>query len=168
MPKSNTAPDKAGPTPERLAKAGENFTVGSGQARVVTLTDNPFARAHNRRVISTKQYEAGQKYHIHWYHAGLSDALGSADLNRIFAADVSNFSGMAKTEAQAFHRQRIRLANQVVGKIGTDILTHHICQDMPLVQVGLKLGWKSEKQAVAAATERLRMALDMLCDHWQL
>jgi hypothetical protein len=156
------------PTPERMAKAGQDFTVGSGEARVITMADSPFARALSRGVITPRQYEAGRKYAHHWYHAGLSDALGTFDPNRVFAADVSGFCGMAKTEAQAFHRQRYRAACAVIGMTSEWVLTDLACRDKTLAGIGVRLGWNNERQATAAATERARIALDLLCDLWSI
>jgi len=155
---------RARPTPERLRQAAGHWERGdTGQ---ITLRDSPLERAHGRGVITREQYDAGVKYRHHWYHAGLADALGSADLNRIFATDVTGFSGMAKTEAQVFHRQRFRQAVTAVGEVGARVLDQCVCRELPLDQAGYTLGWGGKPQAISAATERLRAALDVLCRLW--
>ena len=121
-----------------------------------------------RKLITNQQYSVGQKYRHHWYHAGLADQLQSIDVERIFAADRTNFSGMAKTEAQVFHRQRYREATQAVGKIGSHVLDWVVCRETPLDQVGYTLGWGSRPQAYAAAVERMKTALDELSKLWGL
>jgi Domain of unknown function (DUF6456) len=156
----------ARPTAERFRRAGADFERGdTGQ---ITIRDSPLERAHARKLINHQQYSVGQKYRHHWYHAGLADQLHSIDVNRIFAADRSNFSGMAKTEAQVFHRQRYREATQAVGKIGSHVLDWVVCRETPLDQVGYTLGWGSRPQAYAAAVERMKTALDELCKLWGL
>ena len=101
---------RALPTPERMRRAGSDFERGdTGQ---ITMRDSPLERAFARNVVTQEQYRAAQKYRHHWYHAGLSDRLGSIDIGRIFAADLGDFSGMARTETQVFHRQRYREATQ--------------------------------------------------------
>ena len=156
----------AQPTAERVRRAGADFERGdTGQ---ITMRDSPLERAHARKLINHQQYSVGQKYRHHWYHAGLADQLHSIDVNRIFAADRSNFSGMAKTEAQVFHRQRYREATQAVGKISSHVLDWVVCRETPLDQVGYTLGWGSRPQAYAAAVERMKTALDELCKLWGL
>jgi hypothetical protein len=155
---------RALPTIERVRRAGADFERGdTGQ---ITMRDSPLERAFARHVIAQDQYSAGQKYRHHWYHAGLSDQLVSVDLNRIFAADLGNFSGMPKTEVQVFHRQRYREATQAAGQIGSHVLNWAVCREIPLEQVGYTLGWNSRAQAYAAAVERMKAALDELRRLW--
>jgi hypothetical protein len=155
---------RALPTPERMRRAGPEFERGdTGQ---ITMRDSPLERARARNVVTQEQYSAAEKYRHHWYHAGLSDRLGSIDLERIFATDLGDFSTMAKTESQVFHRQRYREATQAVGKIGSHVLDWAVCRDIPLEQVGYTLGWSSRPQAYAAAVERMKMALDEVCRLW--
>jgi hypothetical protein len=155
---------RAGPTTERLRHAASHFVRGdTGQ---ITMRDSPLERAFTRHVITRQQYAAGQKYRHHWYHAGLSDPLGSIDLNRVFASDLGNFSGMARTENQVFHRQRYREAVEIIGKIGSHVLDSAVCREIAIEQVGYMLGWGSRPQAYAAAAERMKDALDELCKLW--
>ena len=151
----------------------QRWNASGGQARTsnaATLAKSPcgIARWSALTRITHHQYSAGQKYRHHWYHAGLAGQLQSVDVNRIFAADRSNFSGMAKTEVQVFHRQRYREATQAVGKIGSHVLDWVVCRETPLEQVGYTLGWGSRPQAYAAAVERMKTALDELCRLWGL
>jgi uncharacterized protein DUF6456 len=160
------AEQRALPTPERMRRAGTDLERGdTGQ---ITMRDSPLERARARELITHQQYSVGQKYRHHWYHAGLADQLQSIDIDRIFAADRTNFSGMAKTEAQLFHRQRYREATQAVGKIGSHVLDWVVCRESPFDQVGYTLGWGSRPQAYAAAVERLKTALDELSKLWGL
>ena len=155
---------RAEPTPERVRRAGSDFERGdTGQ---ITMRDSPLERAFARGVITQEQYSAGQKYRHHWYHAGLSDRLGSLDLDRVFTTDLGSFSGMARTEHQVFHRQRYREAVQVIGKIGSHVLDWTVCREIEFEQVGNSLGWSSRPQAYAAAVERMKSALDELCKLW--
>lgn len=152
------------PTRERLDKA--QGSVDRGDHGIYTMRDTPLERLLSREKITNHQYLAGQKYRHHWYHAGLSDGLQSLDINRVFATDLAGFGAMAKTETQVFHRQRYRAAVQATGKIGSGVLEWVVCREVSLEDVGYTLGWGSKPQATAAATERLRMALDDLCKLW--
>ncbi len=154
----------ASPTPERMRRAGEDFQRGdTGQ---ITFGDNPLERAFARGTITREQYSVGQKFRQHWYHAGLSDPLRSISLDRVVAVDFGDFSGMAKTERQVFHRQRYREAVQAVGKIGSHVLEWVVCREIGFEQVGYTLGWSSRPQAYAAGVERTKTALDELCRLW--
>lgn len=155
---------RAQPTAERMARAGADYERGdTGQ---ITMRDAPLERALGRGAITREQYNAGRKYHHHWYHAGCGEALQSLDVNRVFATDLASFSGMAKTEAQVFHRQQYRAAVQAAGKVGSSVLDKAVCHEMTLEQVGYTLGWGAKPAAIVAATERLKAALDDLCRHW--
>lgn len=159
------------PTPERMAKAGSDYAIGDTTRRgsrdgVLTMRDSPLERAVAREAITPAQYSAGTKYRLHWYLGGLSDALQSVDPNRVFAVDAGNFSGMARTENQVFHRQRYRAAVEELGPVTHKFLEEVVCRDTNLEDMGYALGWKSKSQAISAATERLKMALDVLKDLW--
>lgn len=155
---------RAWPTPERMRRAGADFERGdTGQ---ITMRDSPLERALARSVITQEQYAAGQKYRHHWYHAGLAGYLGAVDLNRVLGIDLGAYAGMAKTENQVFHRQRYREAVQAAGKIGSHVLEWAVCREVALEQVGQALGWSSRPQAYAAALERMKAALDELCQLW--
>lgn len=155
--------DERGPTIERMVKAG-HFQVGD--IGTIQVRDAPLERSHARKIITDGQYNAGCKFRLHWYHAGLSDTVGSIDPNRIFATDQANFSAMAKTENQVFHRQRFRGAVRELGLKGTYVIEYAICKEYPFETIGYGLGWTNKSQAIAAATEAFRSALDKLCDLW--
>jgi hypothetical protein len=163
--KRDSSNHKARPTPERLKKSEGAFDRGdSGQ---ITMRDSPLERALSRKLISREQYAAGQKYRHHWYHAGLCDPLASVDLDHVFGCNSSNStSGMAKSENQFFHRERYREAVQAIGKIGSHVLDSAICREINLQSIGQALGWSNERQAYAAAMERLKQALDTLSKLW--
>jgi hypothetical protein len=168
-PKSRPPPvDRAKPTAERLARAGPDIFTDDVQRQ--WLRDSPLERAFSRGVITPGQYNAALKYRHHWHHAGLSDPLSSVDLNRIFASDVSGFSGMSKTDNQYFHRQRYREAYRALSEVLADpgIVDRIVCREERLDDVGRRLGWRSKPQAIAAATQALRVALDRLRKLWGL
>src|ERR1700738_3706212 len=93
-----------------MRRAGAHFERGdTGQ---ITMRDSPLERALARKTITPEQYAAAQKYRHHWYFGGLHDHLGSLDLTRILAGHHGDYSGMARSENQAFHRQRFRRAHE--------------------------------------------------------
>jgi hypothetical protein len=152
------------PTIERLRHAHGH--VERGDMGTFTLRDAPLERLLARGGLNQDQYRAAEKYRVHWYRAGLAGSLQSVDANRVFATDVSNFSGMAKTEAQAFHRGQYRAAVELIGIIQAAILETIVCYEKPLAEVGVKMGWKSKPKGIDAAEDLLRNALNTLCRHW--
>jgi hypothetical protein len=162
--------DYRGPTAERVRHAGGAVEEGSDQRGIPTgirtMRDAPIERLYQSDKLTDEQYRAAVKFRHHWYHAGLCSPIQSVDLNRVFASDSSSFSGMAKTEAQAFHRKIHRLAIQAVGVQSGYLLQTVICEEIGLDEAGKKLSWGNRPQAVAAATERLKVALDQLCTLW--
>ena len=152
-----------GPTPERMAKAGEAFDVG--HHGIITFRDSPVEWARRREILSEGQYAAATKLRHHWYHAGLSDRIGSLDLNRVFSSDHGN-PGMAVSEQQAHHRQQYRAAQQAMGQRIGSLVDNIVCREMQFVDAGQKMGWRDYKQARAVAQEFLREGLDVLRRLW--
>ena len=54
--------DRADPTPERLAKAGEAFVLG--HTGMATIRDAPLEWAHHRKIITDRHYNAGVKHRL--------------------------------------------------------------------------------------------------------
>ena len=141
--------DERGPTAEFVGK----------------MRQSPINVALSRGQISRQQGIAAEKFYNHWYRAGLSENFGSADLNRVFGGEGGG-AGMARTEAQAFHRQRYRQAVTLIGLRGSWVLERVICRETSFEDTGRELGWKNRPQAVACAVQLARDALDTLCNEW--
>jgi hypothetical protein len=156
------------PTKERLRMAGDDFALGGEDRGVKTYTmrDCPLDRAFKKRIISGAEHSALQKYRHHWYHAGLSPGVGSADLNRVFSSDPSSISGMAKSERQVFHRLRYREAVDEIGIRGSFIVEHVVCYEHALHEAGLRLGWSSPYRAREGARVGLVEAAVKLAKIW--
>lgn len=160
--------EAANPTIERLRHTGGDYEVGDDQQGRITVTmrDSPFERLLLQKTITKEQYHAGSRYRSHWYHAGLAGNPGTVDLDRIHGVDAAGYGGMPKTEAQAFHRGEFRRAVQAIGITNSWVLDWVVCRDIPLEDTGYMLGWELRSEAIAAATERLRFALEELCKLW--
>lgn len=167
-PEPTTHALQSDPTPQRLAKADGHFEVGDDQQgrKVIRLTDAPLDRMFRRRAISGAEYSALQRFRHHWYHAGLIPNVGSVDLNRVFASDPSNSSGMARSEAQAHHRGQWRQACNELGHRQRIVVDNVVCSEQSLEVAGFGLGWLSKPQAIAAASEILRDAGHRLAKLW--
>jgi hypothetical protein len=155
--------DERGPTNARLRKT--DYEVGKATG-AVTVRDAPIEMMLSRKIITEKQYQGLGKFRIHWFNGGLSPKLGGIDASHIFAKDISNFSGMAKTERQVFHRQQWRAGNNAMGLRGSWIVHKIVCEEVSAEEAGRAMGWNNRPQAVAVATQQLRDAADRLCQLW--
>lgn len=130
-----------GPTEERLSKSDGFYVVGDDKqgTKVYHFQDTPLARLYKRLAAADKsegerkqltaEHVALMKYRHHWHCSGLEAYGASVDLNRVFSSDPSNFSGMAKTEAQVSHRQIYRRAVKVVGHEASVLLDNFVCYE---------------------------------------
>lgn len=155
--------DERGATDERRRRAGDQVFLDAMSRQ--HMRDSPINVALSRGQINSSQYTAGMKFYNHWYRAGLVENFGSSDLNRVFGGDGGG-AGMARTEAQAFHRQRYRQAVERVGLRGSWVLERVICREVSFEETGRELGWNNRPQAVACAVQLTRDALDALCKDW--
>ena len=169
--KRKAAPDRfEGPNVYRIAKSDGHFQIGDDKqgGKTWTMMDSPLERLRAQERITKSEYDGLAKFRIHWHHGGLQPSLSSVDPNRIFAADPSNFSGMAKSERQVFHRQQYREAIEMLGHRARIVLENVVCTEQAVVTAGYALGWKNRPQAEAAAIEILRDAGYRLAKHWGL
>ncbi len=166
-----------GPTPERLAKAQSHYHIGDDKqgVRVYQFCDSPLDRLYSRLTRKASRYEeeelrkeyiALQKYKNHWFSAGLQSALGSANLNRVFASDPGSMSGMAKTEKQAHHRQQWRAAQKEIGHKPGIVVDNVVCAETTLQVAGWSIGYNSRTQCVVNAERILRESGQKLAGLW--
>lgn len=169
------------PTRERMARAGDNFEIG-GDARtgkVIRIMDAPLDRMRSREMLGAKEYEALNKYRIHWWHAGMSGHLRSPELDRIFADPLAS-SGMASSERQAHHRSQFRKARALfdtpdtITSASTEnhkmliVLDNVLLSEQSLEISGYAIGCKSRYRARERSKNLLRKAADILMNHWGL
>lgn len=156
------------PTNERLRHAGEGFEISEtrGGAGVMTMRDCPLERAYNRGQIQEREYQAGVKFRHHWFHAGMAGHIGSIDFDRIFARDLSSMGHMAKTEAQAFHRQKYREACNEMGPRPAKAVEYLVGAEFEFEKVGRMFGYNNDPQARAVAMTLLQDGLYRLAHLW--
>jgi len=160
--------DARGPTAERIWKADGAFDLGGDDrvGRTYIFSDSPLGRMFKRHAIDPIEFTALQRYKHHWYHGGLLSSMGSVDLNRVFACDPSNMSGMAKSERQAFHRQQYREARELIGHRPGIVVDNVVCAEWPLHVAGHSIGYDSPHRARMAASQILRDAGYRLARLW--
>lgn len=168
-----------GPTLERIAKAESHYAVGDDQRgnRVYHFHDCPLDRMYSRLTRQAKSLSAEQglrreyialvKYRHHWFSAGLQDAIGSADLNRVFASDPGSMSGMAKSERQAHHRQEYRSARKEIGHKPGIVVDNIVCAETSIEIAGWSIcSFTSRTSARDGAEKILRESGRKLANLW--
>ncbi|MCW2218789.1 hypothetical protein M2232_002321 [Bradyrhizobium japonicum] len=153
----DTPLDDAGPTPERLRKAAQFFTVAgrSRSSRKITMLDDALGKAWMRQTISAQEYSALRRYALHWVAGGLQGSLGSVDLNRIYAFDPSSMTGLARSEAQLDHKRTYYAAKQAIGFRPSFVADQIACFGRGLQETGASLGMRSPYRAREKAAELL-------------
>src|SRR5262249_23037216 len=134
--------DDAGPTAERLAKAQQFFAVAgrSRSTRRLTMLDDALGRAWMRQIVSGEEYSALRRYALHWLAGGLQGPLGSVDLNRVYAFDPSQMSGLARSEAQLDHKRTYYAAKDAIGFRPAFVADQVACFGRGLQETGLSMG----------------------------
>jgi hypothetical protein len=166
-----------GPTVQRLAAAQGHVSIGDDKqgTRIYHFHDSPLDRLYSRLTrkagrwdeeLLRQEYNALQKYKIHWTAAGLEYSLGSADLGRIFASDSASMSGMAKTERQAHHRQQWRAARELLGHKPGIVVDNIVCAETSIEVAGWSIGFNSRTQARDSAEKVLRESARKLAKLW--
>lgn len=162
------------PTPERMLKAGDGVEIGGDDrtGKIIRIMDAPLDRMMTKRMLTGKEYEALNKYRIHWWHAKLSGSPRSPDLNRVFASNPGDLAHMASTERQAYHRDQYRKARALFENTTTEnhkmliVIDNVLCTEMPLHLAGFSIGAKSPYRARERAKELVVKAADILARHW--
>lgn len=164
----STGERRSGPTPERLAKAGDDVirTVGAEGDRVVVMRDAPLERMRNRNAIDPIEYQALQKFKWHWHSSKMGGSLQSADLNRVFATDAGSMSHMPSSEREAHHRQQWRKAEAALSPRARIVVERVVCREQTIEHAGYAIGMTSKHRANAAASELLRDAGYRLATLW--
>ena len=158
-----------GPTPERLRRSEGFFEIGGDKrtGQRFAMRDAPLGRALVRQKISIEEFSGLKKYALHWSAGGLQGHLNSVDLNRIYAFDPGSMSGLARSEAQADHRQLYHRAHEHLGRRPAFVADCVACFEISLEIVGDALGFRSRYRAREAALEILRDAGYRLAVFWR-
>jgi hypothetical protein len=157
---------RALPTPERIRRAGADFELGdTGQ---ITMRDSPLERARARKLITTSSIPSDRSIVITWYHAGLADQLQSIDVERIFAADRTNFSGDGEDRSPGLSSATISRGDAGRGKIGSHVLDWVVCRKLRSIRSAIRWAGAAVRKPMPQAVERMKTALDELSKLWGL
>ena len=142
--------DERGPTKERRNK----------------LRPTPINMALEAEKLTPGQGLAAEKFYKHWHQGGMVNRIPSADLCReVFGG--AGFQVMARTENEAFHRDRYRKAKETVegrlGGLSFWVLEQIVCHERPFTEVGSIFGHKNRTRAAQVSFDILVPALNLLC-----
>jgi hypothetical protein len=157
-----------GPTPERLAKAGEDVEAFTPDAnlhhRAIRMLDGHILeQLASRDVISGDQYNAGTQFFADWYFSGLA-ASGVIDPGRVI---VDGGETMRESDRKLSAMTRWKRAVQAVGMVHSNVLTAVVLLEESLTVYGRRrFHQKNEKLARLAATTALQGALEQLDCHY--
>jgi hypothetical protein len=155
------------PTPERLAKAGEegfeDFITDTSRRTKRMLDGSVLDMLASRRSISGDQYTAGMQLFEDWYGAGFA-ASGVIDPTNdvVDGGQVDHVTDHVLDCAGRFAK-----ALMAVGKVHSGVLVDVVLLEVPLAVFGAKRhGYKDRKDASLAAVVSLRDALTALDHHY--
>ena len=131
------------------------------------MRDAPIEQLHDQKRISESQYQAAEKFRIHWFHSGLAGRVGNM-FSGVVGWGNTSFNTLFGPEDACHHSTQIRLAWDVLGKVqdARELVYGIVWLERSLVDAGTLLGWRGAPQARVAAITQLRAALDLLADLW--
>lgn len=155
-----------GPTPERLAKAGDAVEVStpdqSENWRAIRLSDeSPLEYLRCRNAVTGDQYAAGHRYYNDWYKSGLANS-GVIDPGRIIVdgGKIDHWPDV-KLDAMTRYNRALKAIGPVLGNVLSDLLVN--ASPLRLEDYGQrKCKQNNVKLARLAATAQLKLALDAL------
>lgn len=157
-----------GPTPERLARAGdqvEAFTAADSvhHQAIRMLDGHPLERLASRGVITGDQYQAGTRFYGDWYYSGLA-ASGVIDPAReVVDGGLIMHESDRKLAAMTSYKRAV----QAIGVIHSTVITDLVLLEQPVEDWGRR--WfrqKAPKLAKAQAHAALILALQALDHHY--
>lgn len=152
-------------TPERLAKAANDNTIGKDGVR--RITESPFARMHARGQLDPDAgineilYSAGRNYFQNWYYGGLAGISG-IDYSRIGSGGDGKANMLPRSEFALGHRERWRAAREDLGPRYSEIVDPIVLEERTIADIRGATGYKHDGTASAVTKERLNTALRRL------
>ncbi len=154
-----------GPTKERMEKSGDNFDEMHTDGGVtVRFTDGVIGQLSARGKLTKAQADAAEKFYNHFYLAGISQERARS----IARERVDCEGGSDDSETQLHHKQKFNAALKALGHSHVGVVVGVAIDNRPLEQVGGFTGYKTRKDKITAAMDRLRNGLDELAEHFHL
>lgn len=175
--RTSTAEKAVGPTPERIARAGEGYTIGgTGRMR---FAEAPLDRLRERcaldpdRDVNRALFEAGDRLRTDWRNSGLGGSVPAIDYGRSSGGGGDPVHGMPTTEFAAAARWRFRNAMRALDPREATVVGYIVLDELSPIESGRGLGRKAhqplaDRQAQALALLALRIGLTTLARHYHL
>jgi hypothetical protein len=179
--------DFSGPTPQRLARAGNHTSIGDDKqgTRVYHMMDSPLDRLYSRLVRPPKtenqigrlraEYAALTKYHRLFVESGMVGSIGSVDPNRTYSPTPFNRTFLAGSEKQCNDRDAyvaakasLNSALYHLGHVAGIVVDNVVCHGNSLELSGYCVGKKSQRRAIEVAEFILRDAGYRLAELWKM
>ncbi len=155
-----------GPTPERLARAGEDveaFIAENNRPTLRMLDGSPLERLATRRKITGDQYHAGCRYFADAYGGGLL-ASGVIDLS---AERVDCQTAPELTDHRLAAQTRFAHAHKALDRDKAHVLSDVVLSEMPIsVYADRFREFLQKRERLAVALNLLRAALTQLDLHY--
>lgn len=157
-------------TPERMAKAGlENVEVGQGTL-IQRIVDAPLERLRKAGVITSREFQAGERFRNDAYLAQVDPSAPTVDHNKTGGGfgprAPSMYSSQAIADARRRHREieyRIPQNSLVHGLLTSALIRENDFEEIAYVFLGKR---KDRESAVLTAKTGVRVALASLADHY--
>lgn len=170
--------DPMGPTPERLARAEGDVSIGDDQqgGRRYSFMDNPLDRLYSRLAKASKtedsinrlriEYAALTRYQRLFVESGMVGSIGSVDPNRTYSPTPFNRTFLAGSEKQCNDREDYRRAQIRLGHVPGIVVDNVVCHGNSLEKAGYCVGKNTPGWAHDYAQKTLRDAGFRLAVMW--
>lgn len=171
------ADERIGPTPERILQARGHYNPGNtGRAskskkdQRQSVSDGCIIDAlFSKRIITKKQYEAGDQLWADMYRAGMEPRITVQLDDRVDYGGGFLLPAEERIDVASRCQDEVRKAMDGVGRQHWRVLELAVRDNKTPVQIGMiAYGRTDERQARASGTDLLRSALDALGDHYGL
>jgi Domain of unknown function (DUF6456) len=137
---------------------------GGSRSVTVNLAESPLGWLKARRLVSDRQFAAGEQLRLDYERGGLPQRTTMAwDATPIAKMRQSAFDPVARTEKQILAKKRFIAATDHAGRGLSDILWRVICGGETVPTAENALGWPKRAGRLV-----LTMALDRVADYYRM
>ena len=167
-----------GPTPERLVKAGPDTRLIDAtaapededrrQKRSYVLMA-PLDRLQERGIITSREFEAGDKYRTDAFLAKIDPAAPSVDWGSLGGNFGPRIPSQFQSQSVADARARWREVQKFVGGVVKTVLELALIRENSLEEIGRAVFARSRgRDAAVAGQAAVRVALGSLADYYRV
>ena len=144
--------------------ASERGTIGNARSVTVNLTESPLGWLYARRLVSRRQFDAGERLRSDWERAQLSPrVMMEWDAPRVARGRGGSASDPDLTGAQIDAKRRFDAAIASAGPGLADILWRVVCAGEGMRDAETALGWPARAGKLV-----LTLALDRVAAYYRI